>query len=262
MLSGEWGYNAEFSVVGNTVWFGTNKGRLMKSADRGYHWSAINTPFMGTGGRARMVQFRDTLNGIIADRVSNQLVIYETSNGGITWQAVTQVGTSYANDLCYIPGTPATYMSSGNAAGYSGAAISYDGCHTWSDISGSPGTQYGVLSFPNNITGWAGQVNMSSSVGGMSKYIGPFVDVAEHKPHHRLSVYPNPANAMVTLGLNGNDLISELIITDYQGRMVYYRQELPGNPTINLSVLPEGIYLLMAISGDQRHVQRLVILRN
>ena len=258
LISGEWGFNTELSVVGNTVWFGTSKGRLLRSTDKGHNWTAINTPFLSTG-KARMVQFRDTLNGIIADRISNQLVIYETSNGGATWQAVTPTGTSYANDLCYIPGTPATFISSGNASGFSGAAISYDGCHTWSDISMSPGTKYGSLGFPNQLGGWAGQVNTSSTTGGMAKYTGPTVNIAENPEEASLLLFPNPATSQLTVRVFNVPVIKELQLMDGLGKMVCLEQNIANGSTIALPSLPEGIYLVKVITDKGIYDQRLLI---
>ncbi|MBK8854390.1 MAG: hypothetical protein IPN10_09875 [Saprospiraceae bacterium] len=40
-LPGEFGYNNDFDVVGNTIWFGTNKGRIYRSSNSGTNWEVF-----------------------------------------------------------------------------------------------------------------------------------------------------------------------------------------------------------------------------
>lgn len=168
IISGEYGYAAYLSVVGNTVWFGTSKGRIFKSNNKGQTWTLVTTPFTSSG-KIRFLQFRDTLNGIIGNRVNNSFTMYSTINGGSTWQAISPTGTVYGNNVVLVEGTANTLISTGNASALSGSSISHDYGVNWTNIPGSTGMAFTALSNFKNQTGWAGLKNQSSTVGGIAK---------------------------------------------------------------------------------------------
>lgn len=169
LIPGEWGYSGYFSVVGNTLWFGTSKGNIYKTTDKGHTWTSISNPFLNTG-KVRVIQFRDTLNGIIGDRSGDTFSLYKTTDGGASWQAITPTGTVYGRSISYIPGTPGTFISTSNATALSGSSISYDFGETWTDIPNSTGVAFTCLGNFQNQTGWAGLKNASSTVGGIARY--------------------------------------------------------------------------------------------
>ena len=168
LISGEYGYAGYFSVVGNHVWFGTSKGNIYHSNDKGHTWSAISTPLLNTG-KVRVIQFKDSLNGIIGDRSGNTFNLYRTSNGGATWQSVSPTGPVYGRSLVYVKGTTGTLVTTSNDPSFSGSSISYDFGNTWTLIPGSSGMAFTCLSNFHNQTGWAGLLNQSSTVGGVAK---------------------------------------------------------------------------------------------
>lgn len=170
IVSGEYGYAAYLSVVDTMVWFGTNKGRIFKSHDKGRHWTLINTPFT-TSGKIRFLQFKDSLNGIIGNRTNNSFTMYSTSDGGTSWQAISPTGNVYGNNVVLVEGTANTLISSGNATAFSGSSISRDYGANWTDIPGSTGMAFSALSNFKNQTGWAGLKNQSSTVGGIAKLV-------------------------------------------------------------------------------------------
>ena len=59
---GEFGITDVFTVRGNTLWFGTNLGRIYKSTDYGQSWTVATTPF--AGDYIGSIAFRDENNGI------------------------------------------------------------------------------------------------------------------------------------------------------------------------------------------------------
>jgi hypothetical protein len=91
--SGEGGWTSVIETAGeNTVMFGTNKGKVYISDDRGFNWRVTNaniTP--GTNGGINMIAFTDPMNGIVAQTVA-PISYRKTSNGGTTWETITPVG--------------------------------------------------------------------------------------------------------------------------------------------------------------------------
>ena len=167
LISGEYGYAGYFSVVGDKLWFGTSKGRIFSTSDKGHHWSQITTPFTNTG-KIRFVQFKDSLHGIIGDRSNNSFILYTTANGGASWQVLSPNGTVYGRNVVYVEGTQGTLISVSNATGYSGSSISHDFGQNWSVIPASAGMEITALSNFKRQGGFAGLVNPSPNQGGMA----------------------------------------------------------------------------------------------
>ncbi len=174
-LSGETGITGDYCSIGNHVWFGTTKGRIYHSTDKGLHWTASETIY----GTTQVVQpvFQDTLHGFAFLSYLNvglDTSINLTTNGGATWQDVTITTNMYGRYITYIPGTAATYVGSAGLAGGGtdqGISYSYDGGRHWTVITA--GGDYDANSWINPVTGWAGSTTASKkSTGGMYIYTG------------------------------------------------------------------------------------------
>ena len=75
-----------------------------------------------------------------------------------------------------------------------------------------------------------------------------------HKKKQRLNLYPNPVNDVLNISLEGNNLpFEELRIYDMKGRLVLTKS---ASNQINVEPIPNGIYLIEAIAGEQRIYQK------
>lgn len=169
-LSGEWAVVGYYDVIGDTIWFGTNVGRVYKSPDRGLHWTVVQT----TLSAYIKPTFKDANNGLVIDlNVAANALLAETSDGGATWQDVPVTGPCHDADLLYIPGTTNMYISTGANvdAGDLGASYSLDGGHTWTDYAEQVGLQMMNLDFVEGKIGWAGAFNTDDVTGGIWKHI-------------------------------------------------------------------------------------------
>jgi photosystem II stability/assembly factor-like uncharacterized protein len=172
-ISGEYGITADYSSYGHFVWFGTNKGRIFRSANKGLNWTAVLTPF----GTSQVIapEFADSLNGIayrsyldvgIGDSVN------VTTDGGLTWQGAAANGVMYGRYITHIPGTANTYVGSSGAAG-SAQGVSYttDGGHNWTELTS--GGDYQATAWLDPAKGWAGSTAAAKkSTQGMFIYTG------------------------------------------------------------------------------------------
>ena len=171
-VDSETGYTTHIQVVGDTVWFDTNHGRVYRSVDRGYHWTVAPTnlviPIPGTID----ISFNNGSNGIARYfNVSNNTSdVVETSDGGITWSSTfTPVGAMFGADVQSVPGTSKMLVSTGSSQSFSGSSYSLDGGHNWSTIE--TGTQRVALGIADSLTMWCGGFTFSPTANGVFKFI-------------------------------------------------------------------------------------------
>jgi photosystem II stability/assembly factor-like uncharacterized protein len=174
-----------YSVIHDTIWFGTNMGRVFKSTDKGLNWTATAVPSMS--GKIVKQAFRNGLHGLLLDGIYGAGLVCESFDGGNTWTQVNFTGSDFHGDIAYVPGTPNTWVRTGFDLGNSGCAYSFDGGHTWTDFIGTNGIPYYPMAWINSHCGWAGGVNNSANVGGVYKFIG------------MLAIKPSPENVQAIL---------------------------------------------------------------
>jgi len=164
-LPDEAGIVGHFDAVGAVFWFSTNRGRVYRSADRGYTWSVSQTDF----GSQIEIAFNSQAHGIVLDRTTWQSeAVSETNDGGLTWSLVEHTGHPLIWDIHYIPGTPSTFISDNN-----GVSFSLNGGHDWHYLPGTEGVQYFKSDWYNNTTGWVGGINNATNRATINKYNGP-----------------------------------------------------------------------------------------
>ncbi|HLO90820.1 MAG: T9SS type A sorting domain-containing protein [Chloroflexota bacterium] len=174
-LSGEGGWTSVIEAVGDsTIIFGTNKGRVLISHDRGITWRASVTGITAvTNGGINEIAFVDENHGLVA-QTATTVAVRRTNDGGLTWEPVTPTGAFLTNDLIAVPGTESTYVSTGAATDLSGISFSYDGVN-WEYFTDTEGIQFLAADFIDPFTGWVGAFNESATVGGMYKFNGSLI---------------------------------------------------------------------------------------
>jgi PKD repeat protein len=154
-LSGEYGYVRDIEVVGDTVWYGTNKGRLYHSTDRGYTWAVYQTPETDMGNAK--YSFTNGTTGLL---VSGTLV-YKTTDAGANWNQLTTTGSVFTGGLCYIEGTDIAFTTG------TGSSYSEDGGINWNIIDTD---QHTYVDFINPTVGWSGSFTVSAVEHGIWKW--------------------------------------------------------------------------------------------
>jgi len=246
-LTGETANDNAFSVIGNTVWFGTGTGRVYKSVDKGNTWTVSSTGLTDV----TRVAFKDSNNGIATDGG----LLVKTSDGGTTWTPLFYTGSFFDYDLCYVPGTNGTYVSTGWGPGSDGSSYSTDDGATWVTLDS---VGHHAVSFLNASTGWSGGVNTSSTVGGMFKWNGSFVGagLANKGDLSSLSVdvYPNPFvnQAILTVHSEENAKDMTVELTDIMGNIVYKTHQFDNNSAvIQRGNLANGIYFYQVYQANK-----------
>ncbi len=152
MVSGEFGIISLYCVQGDRIYFSTNRSRIYMSTDRGLSWSVMSTP-VPSGNTFDLAFFNPTRGVIRLKSTANTL--WETYDGGTSWQVVNYSGTLGRNKLKYVPGTNATLISTNGGFGY-GITYSQDGGASWYDYPNSTGEPYYGLACYDANTAWTG----------------------------------------------------------------------------------------------------------
>jgi photosystem II stability/assembly factor-like uncharacterized protein len=181
-----------YSAIHDTIWFGTDMGRVYKSTDKGVHWTVSTAADMA--GKFVKPVFRNGSHGLLLDELSGTGLLCETFDGGTTWTQVNYTGPNYSGDLAYVPGTPNTWVRSGFLTGPQGCAYSFDGGHTWTDFFGTAGSPFAQMAWINSHCGWSGGTNTSTTENGIHKFIGMLVPL------------PSPQNIEATASIYNVDI--------------------------------------------------------
>lgn len=264
VVSGEYGYNSAPTVVGNTIWFTTDHGRLIRSTDMGLTWTGLQSPLgdfggsnvTGTSGR---VYFSDANNGFLLKITGSAAPFtysyYTTSNGGQTWapaSATTFTGTRYI--LNYIPGT--TTIVATSQASPVGTSVSTNNGATWTDVE--TGDQRGASAFLNATTGWCAGFSDGDILGnkGIFKLTGQ-LSTANPALSTKFKVYPNPATSVVNISVNDVDSYN-VSVTDLSGKTVINKSLSGVENTLDISDLATGTYFFTLSSGNNKEVVKIL----
>lgn len=237
--SGEYGTTNLYDTYGDTSWFGTNKGRVFKSVDKGLTWTAAQA-YTGALGASPScdVKFKNGREGIaiINDNIGDNTVhLMKTTDGGATWTAITPTGINLnSSDLSYIPQADA-WMNVSASQTLGGSVISFDNCASFQNIDTSTTIQYTCVKFLNNKVGYAGGFSQNATTGGMFKWVGhiPGVDFA--------------ANATQ---VSATEAVTFTNLSDIDGATGYIWSFEGGSPATSTDQNPTGVTFADAGAHD------------
>lgn len=248
-LDGEYGYTHNYETVGNTIWCGTNKGRIYKSTDMGLTWTVAQSPISDFGSAAISGNYamKDQNNGIF---ISSDWQFFRTTDGTATWTSEFPGGEYYRNfEVAFIPGTANTYVSTGLDIDEIGRGSSYsvDGGLNWVDINfvdAEPVDGGGALEFFDTTHGLASGFTTSASVGGMWKWItdATLLATVDFQSTKAFTASPNPTSG--NLEIAGQN-IANVAVYDILGKQVSNANFGSLNTAnINMTSLNSGIYMV------------------
>jgi hypothetical protein len=73
-----------------------------------------------------------------------------------------------------------------------------------------------------------------------------------------ISLYPNPANNVLNIALQGTE-VNEAVVIDIYGKTVARTAVAEGNNTLNISALPAGMYFVqLRAAGSVKATQKII----
>lgn len=246
-------FNRQF-VLGDTIWFGTDTGRIYKSIDKGLNWTVTQSP--STNFVYDRITFSDANKGLLLIYDNTSPSLYNTTDGGTTWNLVTTTGLLATTDIAYIPGT--STVVSGNAANPTNSAYSLDNGVTWTSIDNK---LHGMTVFLNDSFGFSSGSSTSATVGGVYKYSVIPLSAPSFDSKRNILAYPNPTNGILKLN-SDNSLIKEASVFDLAGKQVY-NSKFSSLNTVDLDLKPleTGLYLLK-VTSESGKTETMKIMKN
>ena len=174
--------------VGNTLWFGTDEARVLRSTDRGATWTAAATGVESPEALA----FRDASNGLVMNEEGD---FARTTDGGLTWTPFTPTGPVHTIGLDNVPGTR-TYVSTGFGSYGPGSSYSTDDGQTWTAIEST--RHHFLVDFVSPMAGWSGALLVDAQGdptggNGFHKYAGSALATNAAAARLGVSSSPNPS---------------------------------------------------------------------
>lgn len=252
--AGEYGYYSRYCVSGNTIWFGTDRGRIFKSTNKGLTWTVNSVPSPSIDFGLDSLTFSDLDKGLLM--TYDPVRLYNTTDGGATWTEVSKTGSLYNTNIAYIPGTSKVISSA--YANPLGSSYSLNDGLTWITMDNG---FHGELAFLNDSFGFSAGSNTSSTVGGISKFVGIPLKTTRFDLKKQISVYPNPTYGILNLDSKTSP-IKEASVFDLLGRKVFSSKFPAINPiALDLKSLQTGTYVLK-VTSDTGKNDTLKIMKN
>lgn len=256
-----------FSVIGDTVWFGSNRGKIFKSTDFGTTWT-IASVSTNVADRVYEIAFNDdALNGVCHTRAGSSTKLFATSDGGLTW--VQRVSTTIPNwkrdRITSVPGTN-TFVST-STSNPVGSSYSNDNGLTWTLIENLE--QKAACRFLNSTTGWAGGFFTDSAQFGFRDGIFKWdnsINLATKSDFFSdeiIAIYPNPSNGNLTMSFSkeiNHNLKIEIV--DLLGRISFsklYENLISNEIKIDVNHLAKGSYFVKIISDNEFITKKIII---
>ncbi|MCC6752721.1 MAG: hypothetical protein IT266_01925 [Saprospiraceae bacterium] len=256
-LPGEFGYNNDFDVLGNTIWFGTNKGRVFRSDNAGASWQVYET-----GLPDGSLEFGNNGHGIFSyvDFSNSKTELRISRDRGETWtelNGIPEGGNFRMNSLEFVPGSNVIVMTTTNASllhGLFRTWISADDGTTWKEIDQA--TNVGWMEFSSPSTGWGGQPQVLNGPSYLFKYTGSVLTglLTAKALEMEVQAWPNPVHEQLHLSFRApeaEDFI--LLLNDAQGKLIE-RRLLRGvsmaKEVFETQHLPAGNYHLTVASAS------------
>lgn len=250
--------NNSCQVVGNHVWFGTNKGRVYRSMDKGFSWEAFNTS-LGNNALILSVAFRDSLNGIALNVNTFNTSFAQTNDGGESWYNITSSPGIPISNIEYVPGTDSVLIGTSDiftSASSRVSAYSTDFGANWETINTN--IPYGGTEFISPNLGWTSRGIISSpNQPAMYKWQGEiFVNSIDIEPQTNIEISPNPFTDYVFV--KSSRSLTGYRLSTINGKIIQSNKLNFNETSIDFQHLKSGMYVLELMFDDDSKLSKKI----
>ncbi len=243
--------NNALAIAGDTLWFGTTRGHVLRSSDRGINWNVLETPFENNDVIASTA-FRNAQEGMIISYATlfQDLILFSDStkialtfDGGDTWELADTLFDFKVNCMTAIPGSEYKFLGATNGL----STISTDTAQTWQHFSYRP---YNAVEFFTSELGWVGNSQTSVDFPAiMYKWEGIVSsNNSIVKNEVKINIFPNPFSESFQFEMNiidfekyqKDDLI--LDVFDILGKKIMSENLISAQSNIQFPSTPNGVY--------------------
>lgn len=255
--------NNSCQVIGSHLWFGTSKGRVFRSKDKGHTWEVFNTS-LGSSAWVLSVAFQDTLTGIAINTSTFFTKFSKTNDGGETWVELSSSPDVSVSNLTVVPDSEGALIGIADrytSSFYQVSAYSTNFGQNWEIITNN--IAFGATQFIGANVGWASRGEVTSSgQNAMFKWQGDiFVNTTAIEPHGDYKVFPNPfvnnLNIEIPKPVEGH---YRLYTT--AGQFIQAGKITPYQAPIHLAHLKVGMYQLEMLFDDGTFITKKIVKAN
>lgn len=250
--------NNSCQVIGNHVWFGTNKGRVYRSKDKGSSWEVFNTS-LGNNALILSVAFKDSLRGIALNANTFNTSFAETNDGGGSWSNIASSPGISIGNIEYVPETDSVLIGMSDI--YSSASnrvsvYSTDFGKTWETINTN--IPFGGTEFIAVNLGWTSRGIISSpNQPAMYKWQGDtFVSSYDVEAYNKNKVFPNPFTDYIFV--ESSKVLKEYRLSTINGEIIQSNKLDLHEARIDFQHLKLGMYVLELIFDDHSRMSKKI----
>ncbi len=249
--------------VGDRVWIGTSRGRVLTSADKGATWSVLLSGF-NPGRAIHSMAFHDAQNGMAASCWNSSFAdvpmqLMRTDDGGANW-AVVNAPDDVLGCIASVPGLPGAYV--GVSDGWTGSVsyLTLDDGATWQQVDA--GTPYMSVEFTSPEHGWAGAGYQADPTGpALYKWTGGPLGTGDRQGPVEVRVSPNPTRGPITVMAPGMAGHVRVQLLDMHGRTVRAFNAVTDADQVRVDVsgASAGLHVLELTGADFRRQVRVQV---
>ncbi len=260
LQSNEYGYQNNYARIGDRIWFPTSTGRVFRSSDKGFNWTAS---MVDSSFSILTIDMIDSLNGVGYNNGSGSAVNL-THDGGLSWTKQQITPALAINGLSAIKNSGSTYIFKQY---WSSIYATTDNFASYSLIAVAPVNTQELKMFDATI-GWT-QTSAPDKSRSIIKISNVLTNVrSTESDAMQARIFPNPVSAAAALltfyqAEKANSVIN---LNDITGKLI--RSEtvrgMAGQNSIvfDFNQIENGLYIISITAGKQFSKLKVIVNRN
>lgn len=227
---------------------------IIHTTDGGLNWTEQFND--ATAGELNIIRFTDINNGWVIG-LNNK--IFKTTNGGATWEKITNTGLSndYNPKCIFFLDANNGWIGSKRENSSDNAIVLHttNGGSSWEiQSTPSPESLFSIF-FWDTKNGW-----FTADSGRIAHYTNP-LEVKENIVNKYLNIYPNPNTGTFYFSLKDTNSKIQIEIYTISGQKVYEASNMEKQTTNEVNFAPQtkGVYLIKINDKENSYSEKIMI---